>query len=251
MKADRNMLKQDVKQTSSELSRALRRLRLWRRLQPLINVTGGVHSREIFYQGMVYQSALAMDLHLPPLYPVHSAANYGLLYILMRAVTEMGCSTVLELGAGQTTRFLDSLQVRKPEMKVVTLESNKEWHEKISKMVSHEVFHQPLVRRNIAGIEVDAYVDLTPLKDTKFDLVLVDGPHGSKRNSRWTSLEILSGHLAEEFIVIFDDAERIGEQDTIRQFMQSYIGKIEFSTVTSMKCQFVAFSPKFRAAKYL
>lgn len=245
------MHEEDVKRRSSELDRTLRRLRLWRRLQPILNLTGALHSRETFFQGMIHQSASAMDLRLPPLYPVQSAANYGLLYVLMRAITEMGCSRVLELGAGQTTRFLSALQLQKPELEVTTLESDKEWHERVSKMVSHRVVHRRLIRRKIEGVEVDAYVDIDPLNDQKFDLVLIDGPHGSRRNSRWTSLEILSDHLADEFLVIFDDAERIGEQDTIRRFMQSRGLDVEFSAAKGMKCQFLAFSPAFQAAKFL
>lgn len=245
------MVEEEVKRRSLELDRALRKLRLWRRIQPAFYAIGALHSRETFYQGMIHQSASAMDLRLPPLYPVQSAANYGLLYILMRAITEMGCSTVLELGAGQTTRFLGALQLQRPELQVTTLESDKDWHERVSKMVSHKVVHRPLVRREIEGVEVDAYVDIDPLEDRKFDLVLIDGPRGSKRNSRWTSLEILSGHLAKEFMVIFDDAERIGEQDTIRRFMQSRGADIEFSTAKGMKCQFLAFTPAFQAAKFL
>src|SRR3546814_16016062 len=47
-----------------------------------------------------------------------------------------------------------------------------------------------------------------------------DGPQGSARNSRWGALEILERSLADEFIVIFDDAERRGEQEPAMEFQR-------------------------------
>ena len=45
------------------------------------------------------------------------------------------------------------------------------------------------------------------------EMFLVDGPAGSRRFSRIASLDVVAGAIREDFAVIVDDAERIGELD--------------------------------------
>lgn len=54
------------------------------------------------------------------------------------------------------------------------------------------------------------------LKDKKFDLILIDGPNGSEVYSRVDIIGILPDCLNESFVMIMDDYERIGEQNTMR-----------------------------------
>ena len=60
--------------------------------------------------------------------------------------------------------------------------------------------------------------------DGTFDVVLVDSPHGRPRRSRWAALELLDRRLADEFLVIFDDAQRQGEMETVTEFIRSRPG---------------------------
>ena len=204
-----------------------------------------MYCREVFFQNLVHYNLNALRLPPLPLFPVKAAANYGLLYLLIRIILETDCNRVLEIGAGQTSLLLNALKTMKPELSLLTLEADMEWARRIGGMVDHEMLHLPLVKRSVNGIEVDAFSDLSPLSGRKFDLVLVDGPVGSKRHSRRTSLEILSENLAEDFIVVFDDAERIGEQDTIKEFMKIRARDLGFFVTAGSKCQFVAFTPPF------
>ena len=48
-----------------------------------------------------------------------------------------------------------------------------------------------------------------------FDLLLVDGPVGTDRFSRFGCLELIRSHLSKDFLIIMDDGQRRGEQDTV------------------------------------
>ena len=234
-----------------ELRRALLKLRVWHSLRRLTSVTGAGYCREVYYQNLVHYNLRALNLPRFPLFPVKAASNYSLLHLLLRLISETDCNAVLEVGAGQTSLLLNALKALKPELSVLTLEADADWAQRIGQMVDHKVAYLPLVKRQINGIEVEAFSDLSPLSGRKFDLVLIDGPVGSKRHSRWANLEVLSENLADDFVVVFDDAERVGEQDTIKEFMKNRVGNVGFFVTISSKCQFVAFTPRFSHVRFL
>lgn len=54
----------------------------------------------------------------------------------------------------------------------------------------------------------------------KFDFVSIDGPFGNKKYSRPQMLELLyQDRLKEDFVIMVDDVQRKGEQNTIRLFL--------------------------------
>ena len=68
------------------------------------------------------------------------------------------------------------------------------------------------------GQKNDKYKDLEPLvQNQKFDLIIIDGPTGGGKNfTRSNIIDLVKEHhLADDFVIIFDDAERKGEQLTI------------------------------------
>src|SRR6185369_1573975 len=78
-----------------------------------------------------------------------------------------------------------------------------------------EVVQAPLVPLQIGGRTI-AYHDLAQVigDAQRFDLVIVDGPpaaNGDTRYSRTGCVAVLERCLAEDFVVIVDDAERAGE----------------------------------------
>jgi hypothetical protein len=62
----------------------------------------------------VYQRIFERDLEqvgaTNKFYPVGNAANYGLLYFILRVVREVQPSSILELGAGQTSLLFEELR---------------------------------------------------------------------------------------------------------------------------------------------
>lgn len=210
------------------------RFRHWRS-----KLDGSLDRREAKYATMFNEAFRSKTGNAPAFYPTAGAANYSLLYTLMRCHTELPVSRTLELGMGQSTVLLSALGVE-----AVSVDHEKPWVDRMAGQVRHACVHAPLVARNVHGHNVHCY-DFTP---SKFDLVLVDGPQGTPRRSRWGALDILDNCLNDEFIVIFDDAARKGEQDTIREFLCSRDAEIHL--VQGSDAQIIAYTRKFSVVKY-
>jgi predicted O-methyltransferase YrrM len=218
--------------------------------RPILKLFGTYMAQELFYQNMFHHASAAMGLKLPAMFPVQSAANYSLLYTILRAITDLPVRSVLEIGAGQSTLLLNALAEVNPDLTITTVETDPSWAERIGSRVRHAVTSIPLTRKSLYGREVMAYADLGALGDRRYDLIVVDGPMGTKRYSRWAALEVLERCLGDQFLVIFDDAGRRGESDTICEFMRRSSSRVGCRTIRSVKTQFMVFSPKFGAAEY-
>lgn len=169
--------------------------------------------RELLYQSMFQEFCRieGIDRHF---FPVGGAANYSLMYVLARLCTECSVLSVLELGAGQSTVLLNEMR-KKKGFQMLSVEGSAYWAERMRQHVGSGVLHSPMVNVVVEGFTLRAYdVNLIP-KERKFDVVLIDGPTGVTHFSRAGCLEILKRHLEDEFLLIFDDAERAGEQETI------------------------------------
>jgi len=203
------------------------RARLIGKLNILRHRLGGVSSAELLYQGMF--NAASKELHLPPLFPTKAAANYSLLYLILRVCLETPGNRVLEIGAGQSSLLLDALKAD-----AVSLETDAAWAESIGARVGHRVVHAPLVETDGKPEFPDAMVRQLG----QFDVVVVDGPLGSP--GRRAALSPLK-HLAEEFVVIFDDAHRPGTQGTVKAFLAAH-PHARISWVHGQKSQCVVFT---------
>jgi len=149
-------------------------------------------------------------------YPTGGAANYSLLYLIVRAYCELPVTSILEVGAGQSTRLLDALNRRFRKATIVTLEHDVAWADLLAKSVEHRVIHAPLVCQDISRRQV-MFHDLKVLsRAERFDMILVDGPIGTRRYSRLGLLRIMELHMQQDnFLAIMDDAERPGEMQTL------------------------------------
>lgn len=169
---------------------------------------------------IVYRELLLRDLArlgIPDrFYPVGSAANHSLLYLLLRCYVELPVTRVLDVGAGQTSLLLDELNRKLGKAQVTTLEHDPDWGRLIGAVVAHPVLRRDLVPMRIAGID-------TAMHDTAglpgpFDLIVMDAPPGSSRYSRLGLLHLMQNFMdRSDFVAIMDDAERGGEMQTLRQ----------------------------------
>ena len=226
----------------SDLTSAFRRIAGRATFRSPLLLLGSTYAKEAFYLNMVRSAAEADGIKLPALYPVASAANATLLYLLYRCAMETPVRSILEIGAGQSTLLLDAVSQKRGDLEIVTLETDASWAERTQARVRHRVAHS-----SIAG---DAYADLSALGARKFDLVLVDGPHGTSRRSRATSLPILRSNLAQDHIVVFDDAERRGEQETAAECMETITPASHWRTIQGAKAQFVIYTDRFGAVAH-
>jgi hypothetical protein len=127
-------------------------------------------------------------------YPIKSAANYSLLYLILRVVTELPVRRVLELGCGQTTLLLDDL-VRQHPLDVITLEHDAAWAGRIQERVTHRIQHAPLVTKTIRGRSTETYATDPVSLGGKVDLLIIDGPVGKKHSSRWGAAQDLNRRI--------------------------------------------------------
>ena len=235
------------------------RTRLWLReyLNPLLergsrllSPTAWLQGREIVFQGIVHRELERLGIVDLPLYPLRSAATYSYLYLLLRAAQELPALRILELGAGQSTRLLDRLRAGF-DLELTTLEHDPGWQQRIQGQVDTQVLMAPLIRRTLRNHTCDGYDASVLAEGRRFNMLLVDGPRSSHRRSRWGCLEFMENWLDDEFLIIFDDAERRGELQTIAAALRLLDGKgirYRCNLVRSVNSQFLIATAGFAAA---
>ncbi|MFW5815620.1 MAG: hypothetical protein ACOCVP_02070 [Wenzhouxiangella sp.] len=222
----------------------LEKASLW--LAPAASLQG----RELLYQNIVHRDLDRLGIADLALYPVRSAATYSYLYLLLRLVQETGPLRVLELGAGLSTVLLDRLRERFG-LELTSLENDGDWVARIRQQGASAVVHSPLVERSLQGYIARVYDSGVLAGDSRFNVLLVDGPRRSRRRSRWTALEFIEGRLEEDFVIVFDDAERPGEIDTISAALRLLDRRgIRYGAhlTRSVNSQFVIATAGFQAA---
>jgi hypothetical protein len=236
------------------------RSRLWlrRNLNPiaergsrLFAPTAWLQGREIVYQNLVHRELDRLEI-VDPFYPLRSAATYSYLYLLLRAAQELDGLRILELGAGQSTILLDRLAEKFP-LHCTTLEHDAHWVEQIGSRVRQRVLHAPLVQRTIRGHTGDVYDPGVLEPGQRFNVLLVDGPRSSRRRSRWGSLEFVENWLDPEFLILFDDAERRAELQTIGaalQLLDERDCRYGSQLTRSINSQFLVATERFQGALY-
>ena len=131
---------------------------------------------------------------------------------------------IVEFGLGQTSKL--------------TIQYSNKYQADLS-IVEHDINWVDAFQKNVPdSFNVDKYVKFYELEkydngygegykyknfspndfDKKIDLVIIDGPFGSEHNSRTEILSIIDKNmLADNFVIIIDDCERIGEEETVNR----------------------------------
>ena len=153
------------------------------------------------------------------------AANYSFIYLLFRILDKIEPRNILEFGLGQTTKLTTQyIAYKNPETCLNVCEHNIDW----IRIYQPELPKHEHIRINHLDLEYfeyrrkrnDKYAGLLELvEDQKFDLIIVDGPVGGGKNLPRSNVVdlVCHGNLSEDFVIIFDDAERVGEKNTIRK----------------------------------
>lgn len=217
------------------------------------NVAPGAYlsGRENVFQSIVHRDLDRLGIDRP-IHAVGAAANYSYLYLLLRICTELPVRRVLELGCGQSTLLLDALAEREG-FEVVSLEHEAAWAQRIQAQCTNaRVLEAPLVERQLCGWTASVH-DPEAVDRADVDVLLVDGPQKSKRRSRWGALHWLERLDSQDFLVIFDDAERRGELDTIEAALKWLDArKVDYvaTRTRSVKTQFLIAGGRMTPAVY-
>jgi hypothetical protein len=174
-------------------------------------ITGGqfplIPSMEAVYQRLVQRDLRNLGME-DKFYPVGGAANYALLYLLIRAARELPIKSVLELGAGESSKLLDSLASQGSlAATITTLEHDRTWAEQMSSVVNH-----PVILTSLTPL---CCYDFSPVKHLRsVNLLLIDGPPASNEKTvyaRLGAVELIDTLDPVDFLIIVDDTHRVGE----------------------------------------
>ena len=164
--------------------------------------------------------------------PGRWAISYIVLYVLYRILDEAKPKSILECGLGQssklTIQYADSHNVD-----LTICENNPEWLSFFQRQFPTADKYTTILDTEMVNIvpehESRTYANFKQtIGNKKFNLVLIDGPLGSPHYSRPEVLDIVD-NLDKSFVILLDDMNRIGEQETWQLLKQKLHSKsIEF-----------------------
>lgn len=192
--------------------------------------------------------------------PINAAANSSLLLLLYCILENIKPSNILEFGMGQTSKLTTQYIVNKnPQANLKIIEHDQKWLEYFSKQLDN-CPNIKFVQKDIIDFKYEnslsmKYADLSDiLESQKFDFIIIDGPIGGNQEyPRSNIIDIIPNNLADDFIIIFDDAERLGESNTIsllKDSLKRHNIKFIESYKLSTKCQMIITSENLKYATY-
>ena len=156
---------------------------------------------------------------------------------------------MVEFGSGQTTRLIDRIKTTGTHH--VCYENSPDWHALLApRLISCDYRLRPLQEATIDGQQVQWYSEV---EARNFDLLLVDGPPGTDRFSPFGCVELIRSHIAKDFLIVIDDAQRPGEQDTVAHIvnlLQKAGLAFQFNQLRGRTTQTVIAGGRFAGATY-
>lgn len=186
------------------------------------------------------------------------AGGYAFFYVLNRLLSDYQPKKILEFGLGESTKFV-SIFVENylSDCQHVVVEHDflwmKNFQNKFRLGINSSVLDCVLEKRVINGYEGIGYGSIKSKVQGKFDLYIVDGPFGSERFSRYDIHTLLDDRLetTDEMVIVVDDAQRVGEQDTVTALVRLFESrkiKVYLGMYSGDKCTAVIATTKYRYA---
>ena len=152
----------------------------------------------------------------------NSAMDYGALYTLYRIIESVQPRRVLEFGLGQSSKIIHQYATFNEGVFAITYEHDLEWTSFFLKTINNlyaiNVYKTELFEYEYKNEKTLSYKDnCKELLKQKYDLIVVDGPYGSKHYSRSQILHLIPYCLNERFCIMLDDVNRLGEQETVEE----------------------------------
>ena len=155
--------------------------------------------------------------------PTKGAATYSFLYILLLILEKIQPKNILEFGLGQTTVLTTQYaKYKNPDAILSVIDHDEAWINAMSEQIptaeNIKIIKRDLEQFSLNNTQNDKYYNLQEItSDKKFDFIIIDGPYGFDRlYPRTNILDLIPNNLAEDFVIILDDAERVGEQNTAK-----------------------------------
>lgn len=182
------------------------------------------------------------------------ALTYNALYFLYKTLDTIHPTNILEFGLGQSSKMIYQYTHTFPTAHAITYEHDVRWIEFFTKEfpsgISPNIYKTETVETEYNKQKTLSYInDIQELIGQQFDFILVDGPYGSEHYSRSQILHIIPQCLKSSFVIMIDDAERNGEQETIHELLNILHNsniKVVQKTFSSTKSFYVICSPDLK-----
>lgn len=184
-----------------------------------------------------------------------SLSPLGIAYVLNDIIINER-KTILELGAGYSTIMMARLaRENELDIKIYSLENNKEWKDKIENQLLKEKLNS-FVELIFAELNTNGENEWyseenleVPLKDKLFDLVLVDGPPAYSPQlmfARYPVINYIKEKLNSKFCIIIDDSNREGEKKLVKDLIEivNASNRIEIGNSISVLTSGIYFNAK-------
>lgn len=189
------------------------------------------------------------------------AIGYNYAYVLARVLDEFRPTNILECGLGQSSKIITEYVSANTDVNCDIVEQDQNWVEFFKRN------YRPNNRTNIyvkniveidfpveEGYHVKAYMyeEFTQIVEEKsYALISIDGPWGSNPYSRVDVIGHIPEILQEEFVIMVDDFERVGErnmvgilkkkldENQIKYYEGKYVGMKDVCVIVSEKWKFL------------
>lgn len=159
------------------------------------------------------------------------AVGPSMLYVLYRIYNEFKPVNIVEFGLGQSTKMsIQYVEFMKNKAQLTVFEHDQEWIDFFRRgcTVPENIclYRTDLNDIVYQGFRTTSYSGLSSMVDKNhYDLIIVDGPFGSERYSRFNLIEIIEKKaISTSFIIVMHDTNRQGEKDT-RNLSVSLLGE--------------------------
>ena len=251
-KSELDVLSQDIEKQKSELLEKVQNLQNKAQLQ----------YQELNFADLLHDSTQNSPWLKDKNFALYGwAANYSFIYTLFRILDNVQPAHILEMGLGQTSMVTTQyIANKKPAADLDIIENDESWikvyEPKLAKSQNIKLHQCDIEFFDYEGEQSRKYKELNKITgDKKYNLIIVDGPFGgAQKLPRSNIVELIEHNLAQDFIIMFDDAERAGEQNTIAQTKAKLTSLgIKFGTQqrNALKSQVLIFSKSCEFAKYL
>ena len=158
------------------------------------------------------------------------AGNYAFFYYLFRVLKDARPKSILELGLGESTKFISTfIENEITDCRHLVVEHDQTWLKNFNKSFilgnKTKVESLKLDKLEFKESMVTTYHKRLASIPDLYEFYLVDGPFGSPEYSRIDILSLADRFpKAHEFVILFDDTNRKGEQNTFQLLVEKLKG---------------------------
>ena len=154
-----------------------------------------------------------------PIFPGNWAGDFAFFYTLSRVLNDFKFKKILELGAGQSTIFINDI-LRNSDVQHYIVEHDEVFIEKTKVQLNDcnkvNFIKTDLLKRKVSDEIENFMYRIEDINVDEVDLLIVDGPFGSDFLSRFEIVELVRKNIMkEDFVIFLDDSQRLGEKQTL------------------------------------